>query len=144
MKDIPPWMPIAEAELGVKEDPDEGENPRVIEYHAATRLKATLDSVPWCSSFACWVMEQAGINHPESARARAWLRWGEKLLTPVYGCIVVFDRGHGTGHVGFFIGFDGEKLKVLGGNQSNAVNIQSWPRYKVLGFRWPKKDELSS
>lgn len=40
-----------------------------------------------------------------------------------------------AGHVGFFAGLDGASVKVLGGNQSNAVSIQNFPIASVLGVR---------
>ena len=47
-----------------------------------------------------------------------------KLNNPAYGCIVVFSRA-GGGHVGFLVGKDKQgNLMILGGNQSNAVNIK--------------------
>jgi hypothetical protein len=42
---------IAKAELGTTEVPGTQNNPRILEYHATTTLKATTDEVPWCSSF---------------------------------------------------------------------------------------------
>ncbi len=49
------WMKIALAELGVHENSLPGhQNQRIIQYHAATSLKAQTDEVPWCSSFVNW------------------------------------------------------------------------------------------
>jgi uncharacterized protein (TIGR02594 family) len=67
------------------------------------------------------------------------------LSKPAYGCVVVFWRGTKTGtagHVGFVVGRDKfGNLMVLGGNQSDAVNIKpfamSGPNDRVLGYRWP-------
>ncbi|EDR9795743.1 TIGR02594 family protein, partial [Salmonella enterica subsp. enterica serovar Zongo] len=60
-----------------------------------------------------------------------------QLLQPALGCVAVFTR-EGGGHVGFVVG-QNEKgdLMVLGGNQSDAVNIRSFPRSRVSGYRWP-------
>jgi uncharacterized protein (TIGR02594 family) len=130
-------MKVAEKEIGVKERKGPADNPRIVEYHSVTTLRAKDDEVPWCSSFVCWVMEQYGITSSKSARARDWLKWGFPLGHPIYGSIVIFDRGHGMGHVGFFLGFNGKKLRILGGNQADAVNVQEFPPEKVLGVRWP-------
>lgn len=48
------WLDLAEAEIGIKEVPGTGDNPRVLEYHSATSYGAPHDSVPWCSSFINW------------------------------------------------------------------------------------------
>ena len=43
----PPWMPVARAEIGVKEGTGGASNPRIEEYFTATDLGARPDSVPW-------------------------------------------------------------------------------------------------
>lgn len=133
-----PWVDIAKAELGVAEYRG-GENQRILEYHRRTTLKATEDEVPWCSSFVCWVLEQAGYRSTKDAWARSYLGWGLHLDAPKLGAVVIFDRGAGKGHVGFISDFDSENIYVLGGNQDNKVSVKAYPRSKVLGYRWPVK-----
>lgn len=137
----PHWLALAKKEIGTKEIVGPEHNPRVIEYHQETTLKAKDDEVAWCSAFVCWVMENSGVPSTRSASARSWLKWGAKLEEPTEGCVVVFKRGNSTwqGHVGFFMGFEGQSIKVLGGNQSNAVNIKKYPKSKLLGYRWPEQ-----
>lgn len=74
----PTWMVIAERELasGVRERPGAEHNPRIVEYHSATLLRATTDEVPWCSSFANWCLLQVFETGTWSAAARSWLAWG--------------------------------------------------------------------
>ena len=67
-----PWIDIAKGEMHQAEIPGPMANPRIVEYHATTSLKATFDEVPWCSAFVNWVMEQAGIKGTGSAKARSW------------------------------------------------------------------------
>ena len=132
-----PWMDIAKGELGVKEKRG-GENPRIIAYHAATTLKATEDEIAWCSSFVSWCLERAGIESTKSAWARSYLNWGIKLDHPKYGCIVVFSRGTDSGHVAFYLSEGTDFVRVLGGNQSDSVCETSYPKSRILGYRWPK------
>lgn len=140
INEMPAWLAVALEEVGTKEIPGAEHNPRIIDYHKTTTLKATEDEVPWCSSFANWCMKQAGIKGTGSAAARSWLTWGRPLSTPVYGCVVVMRRGKnpGAGHVGFFMGEIGsDYIRVLGGNQGDAVNIANFKRSSVLGYCWP-------
>jgi len=132
-----PWYPIALAELDVEEIAGSAHNPRILEYHATTSLRATDDETPWCSSFVNWCVRRAGHNGTDSAAARSWLRWGRPLATPSTGCIVVLSRGSNpaSGHVGFYEGETGSHVRVLGGNQSNAVNVSSYPKSRLLGYR---------
>lgn len=135
----PAWLDIASGELGVTEIPGSRSNPRVLEYHDATSLHASDDSVPWCSSFVNWCMKQAGIQGSGSAAARSWLTWGRKLDGPQNGCIAVLRRGNSptNGHVAFYVGDAGASIKLLGGNQSDQVKISSFPKSMLLSYRWP-------
>jgi uncharacterized protein (TIGR02594 family) len=132
----PEWMRIAKNEIGVKER-RVGDNPRVLEYHASTKLRATHDNVAWCSSFVCWCFERAKVASPRSARAKDFLNWGVKLYFPKPGCVVVFSRDLG-GHVGFYVYETEDHIYVLGGNQSDAVNVSPYKKENLLGYRWPK------
>lgn len=137
-----PWMPIALGELGVKEKPGPEDNPRVLEYHAATQLHATHDEVPWCSAFVNWTLMKAGKNRTQSAAARDWLSFGWPLAEPRYGCLVILSRGDNpvSGHVGFCIDCsdDMKTIWLLGGNQHDAVSVAPFERWRVLGYRWPE------
>lgn len=137
IKDPPPWYLVAEEEIGTKEIDGSGNNPRILEYHMATKLKATDDLTPWCSSFVCWCLEQCGIESTRNAWARSYLNWGKVLESPQYGCIVVFSRGTDSGHVGFYVGETKDSIIVLGGNQSNRVCMAEYPKQRLLQYRWP-------
>jgi uncharacterized protein (TIGR02594 family) len=132
------WLDIAKKEIGVKESESGADNPRIIEYHQKTGLKAQDQEVPWCSSFVNWCIDKTGMKGTNSAAARSWLKWGASLPKYRHGCVVVLKRGTGSqGHVGFAVDKKFGFVKVLGGNQSNAVNEKWYPAYKVLGYRWP-------
>ena len=63
---------------------------------------------------------------------------GERRLPhPVPGDIVVFNWGEGSGHVGFFVSATSTIVKLLGGNQGDAVNIKDWSKGKVYRIRKP-------
>jgi uncharacterized protein (TIGR02594 family) len=135
-------MEHAERELarGVRELPGVQHNTRILEYHDATSLRATNDEVPWCSSFVNWCLQHAGYEGTQSAVARSWLRWGEELDRPTYGCITVLSRPGNPwqGHVGFYTDHRHDAVLLLGGNQSNAVSIAAYDPSRVLSYRWPK------
>lgn len=128
---------FARNEIGQKEVPGSGNNPRIVEYHATTSLKATSDEVSWCSSFVNWCVKQAGLRGTNSAAARSWLDWGKVLDKPVEGCIVIFKRGAPpSGHVAFYVkDVSSELIQVLGGNQSDQVKMSNYKKSDVLGYR---------
>ncbi len=141
MSGDPLWLPIALAEVGIKEYSGSGDNPRIVEYHNSTTLGPRLssqDETAWCSSFVNWCVEKAGYEGTDSAVARSWEKWGKKLNTPIRGCIAVFKRGSNPrkGHVGFYIGETEKQIQLLGGNQSDAVNITSISKSRLLSYRW--------
>ena len=68
---------------------------------------------------------------------RGGIKDDETPWCAAYGCVVVFSRD-GGGHVGFVVGLQQNgDLMVLGGNQSDAVNIRAFSRSRVSGYRWP-------
>lgn len=137
-KDPLPWMTIAEKEIGV----NESKNPkRVIEYHQATDLKAKDVKTAWCSSFANWVLKQAGYKTTNSAWARDWLEYGE-IADKQRGCIVVMERNGpgGDSHVGFYTGKETKThIELLSGNSGNSVCLKLYAKKDILGFRWPTR-----
>jgi uncharacterized protein (TIGR02594 family) len=138
--DEPTWLRVARRELGQKEVRGMTANARILEYFTATRLvPAQGDETPWYSAFACWCMEQAGVNSPARANARSWLSWGLPLKEPVMGAVVVLSRGSDPiqGHVAFWLGQSRERVLLLGGNQGNSVSVAAYPKLRVLGYRWP-------
>lgn len=136
MTEDPPWLKVARRELGQKEFMP-GDNPRIVEYHQSTWLHANEDSVSWCAAFVSWSIEQCGILSARSPRAKDYLTYGIKLEKPKLGCICVFSRD-GGGHVGFYLGETEDKIKLLGGNQADAVCISYYSKVNLLGYRWPK------
>ncbi len=134
-----PWMPIARGELGVAEILGDASNPRIEEYLHSTTLPnvfADTNETPWCSGFVNWCVEKAGVAGTDSAVARSWLNWGKKTTAPVEGCIAVFKRDAGKGHVGFFISQTATKVKLLGGNQpGDLVSLADSKKSDLLGFR---------
>lgn len=143
----PKWLEIAEQEIGQKEIVGGKDNPRIVEYHAATKLHALHDEVAWCSAFVNWCLKKAGEVGTNSAAAKDFLLWGDELALPKLGCIVVLWRNDPlapTGHVGFYIGETESEVILLGGNQNDSVCIAKYPSARVLGYFWPKQETHGS
>src|SRR2546428_8462821 len=118
-----PWMKYALQEYGVREVTGTGCNASIAAYFTTVGLGPD-DETSWCSAFANWCMKQAGIKGTGRATARSWLHWGNLSLgIPCYGAVTVLWRGKPNswqGHVAFYVGTQGKKLLLLGGNQGNA------------------------
>jgi uncharacterized protein (TIGR02594 family) len=120
----PRHLAIARAEIGTHEIPGSRNNPRILEYHQATTLRARDDETSWCSSFVNWTMQQAGVQGTHSAAARSWLSWGQAVPRDAAhvkpGDVIVFPRGNNPaqGHVAIVSEvLDGGRVRVVGGNQ---------------------------
>lgn len=136
----PKWLKLAREELGVAEVTGAKSNPRVIEYFAdAGHPEVRSDETAWCCGFVSAMLHRSGLPTTGSLAARSYLNYGKKLTEPKLGCIVVFSRGNSSweGHVAFFISETATTIRVLGGNQNNRVSIASYPKSKLLGYRWP-------
>lgn len=136
----PAWLRLARRELGTREVSGAGNNPTVIDYFAdAAHPQIKQDAVPWCAAFVGAMLKRAGKTPSGSLMARSYLDWGKALSEPRLGCVVVFKRGKPpSGHVAFYLGHTSAYVRVLGGNQSDAVTIQNYRKDAVLGYRWPK------
>ena len=126
------WLKTAAAEIGQKEVAGTAANPRILEYFSAGKFWGTDDSGgknAWCGCFVAWVMKQHGFEPVNNAfRAKEWVNFGKPISKPVSGAIGIKSRS-GGGHVAFVVGqsADGNYLYMLGGNQSNSVQVS---RYK--------------
>jgi len=143
------WYPIAIRDIGVREiKGPEQNNSRILEYFQSTSLRATTDEIPWCAAFVNFCLTQAGYKGTHSARARSFLTWGKGLKDPVLGCIVILARGtnRAQGHVGFYAGRSLETgfIKILGGNQGDAVSIVEFHKGRVLAYRAPRDFKIIS
>lgn len=134
----PKWMPIARGLIGVREIKGPEHAPEILQmWRDIKRGGIRNDETPWCAAFVGAVLERAGIVSSRFESAASYLTWGVQLAAPALGCVVVFTR-EGGGHVGFVVGQDQKgSLLVLGGNQSDAVNIRAFSRTRVSGYRWP-------
>ena len=67
-----------------------------------------------------------------------WLNFGTPVTTPQDGDVVVFDWskiGSSGHHVAFYLADAGDRISVIGGNQSNSVSITTYAKAAVLGYR---------
>mgnify|MGYP003498752797 FL=1 len=138
---LPNWYELALAERGVKEAPGEANNPVVQAYYKdAGHPEVRHDKVPWCAAFVGAMLKRAGIKPSGSLAALSYLDWGKKLSEPKQGCVVIMRRGNSSwqGHVAFYEKDAGVRIVCLGGNQSDRVSFASYPKSKVLGYRWPE------
>lgn len=107
------------------------------------------DEVPWCSAFVNGIAWELSLPRSKSPAARSWLNVGERIsledARPGWD-VVVLSRGilpqpgldvlAAPGHVGFFAGYaDNSLVRILGGNQSDEVTIDTFSGARVLAVQ---------
>lgn len=131
-------LQATEGYLGLKEWPGAKSNPEVEALFKAAGFPGLTDDVPWCAGFVGAVLAQVGLKPSGSLMARSYLTWGMDvpLQQARPGDVVVLARGKPpSGHVSFFLWFDGTRVKVRGGNQSDAVTDAFYSVNDILKIR---------
>ena len=133
---------LAERFIGeIKERPGaDKDHPFILWAHELVGLSDVDDEIPWCSSFVntiAWILR---LPRSKSARARSWLDVGHAIdlsQARPENDVIILRRGVSptAGHVGFYAGFAGGNIHVLGGNQSNSVTLAPFIVSDLLGVR---------
>ncbi len=141
----PDWLHIAAKECGQKGLRWPQENPRINDYFSSLRdgkhHRQDVENDPasdWSSPFVEWALNQVGKSGPGNVDPLAWLKWDQKIDTPILGSIVVLNL-EGLHHVGFAFRDDGDRIEVLGGNEHDMVAISDDAKSEVLGYRLPSE-----
>ncbi len=137
-----PWYEEALRLVGVREIVGPGSTQAILDMAETIDIDYADDDIPWCGLFVghCVGATLPDENLPNNPLgARTWNRFGTEC-TPQLGSVLVFWRGSRDGwrgHVGFYHREDSTAYHVLGGNQSNSVNIARLDKGRFLGARWP-------
>lgn len=113
--------------------------PEIVKYFAEIGHSWVRDDeTAWCAAFVNWCLKKAGLAQTGKLNARSFLTYGTPTKTPEVGDLVVLWRIRKDGpfgHVGFYIKQTHDRVYVLGGNQSNAVNITAYDKTYLLEYR---------
>lgn len=128
---------------GVAEISGSKSNPIIVNWAKETSNELdnwyNNDSIPWCSLFML-VVAQRGLKDTTGIdlTALSWVKFGKKINSKdaALGDVLVFKRT-GGGHVGLYVGEDATHFYVLGGNQSNAVNIAKLSKNRLFSVQRP-------
>ena len=135
----PAYLTIARRDIGLREIKGPKHAGRIVQMLQRLGAWWRDDETPWCGvAVAAW-MQAAGHAYPKHYyRALAWADWGLHLDRPRQGAIAVLTR-KGGGHVGIVTGVsqDGGHVRLLGGNQNDAVNEAWFPAGRITAYRVP-------
>jgi uncharacterized protein (TIGR02594 family) len=104
--------------MGQQEVPGAGDNPEIVSWFKLFTLPREYwhDATAWCAAFVNAALCLNGVKGLGSARAFDWLKFGTGVSVPQKGDVVVFAFSY----VAFYLGNAGDKIQVIGGNQSDA------------------------
>lgn len=124
---------------GTKEVPGKSDNPEILRWARVAGVGTIYqhDSIAWCGLAVAYWAVMAGYKPPSNPLwARNWATFGTDASKggPALGDILVFARGSG-GHVGLYVGETADHYAVLGGNQSDQVNIALVAKSRLLAAR---------
>jgi len=111
-------------------------NPLIVLFFHEIGYKETQmpgDCTPWCAATVAWCLKRAGLSIPSnSASAQSYLRYGNRVVDPRPGDLCIFTRvdNASTGHVGLYVSRAGDKICVLGGNQTGQSMTNCGPGYR--------------
>lgn len=139
----PIWLSVARAFVGISEIAGQHSAPVILRWSRDIAAPSWYDNddKPWCAVFLNRLMQACQLPMAGSGfdllRARSFASWGRPIVTPALGAIVVFQRDEGA-HVGLYLGErkDGT-MRVLGGNQGNAVSEAWISAVRLIAVRWP-------
>lgn len=127
-KSDPEYLKRAFADLGEREVPGPGINPRFKTYFDRVGHEEIDDDVtPFCAAGAgCWLVE-AGLPSTGSLMAISYEKYGKpvSIQDAKRGDIVVWKRGNiaWQRHVNFLVHRDESGWHCIGANQSDSVNV---------------------
>jgi len=139
---------LAQRFVGISGVEGTASNPHVLAMLRLDEAWPENDEVPWCSAFMNYVAWLLRLPRSKRLRARSWLLVGQSIALeealPGFD-VVILKRGGGNqpgpevieakGHVGWYAGTEGDRVLLLGGNQSNSVSIARYPKNRILGIR---------
>ncbi len=137
---MPPWMAEMDRRRGLHEGRD---NKALSDWLKGGKYLGDPAKLPWCGD----AIETAVVKTLPTEIvptnpfwAQGWASFGVDAGGPKVGAIGVIRWSKTSGHVGIVAGYDAKKRRVLllGGNQSNMINLTWFAESKFIAFRWPK------
>ena len=151
-----PWMALVWKEEA-KNLAETGTNKEIQKFFDGTPYENAMKNgtenettIAWCAAFVNWIMKHYGYEGVttdkgyDAVRALKWAKWeeGKDLKKPVYGAIAVKTRS-GGGHVGFVAGKKGNKVVILGGNQSQKLYCVAYEISDYYAYVVPTNYEIT-
>lgn len=107
-------------------------NPLIVCFFVLAKYQPDGDITPWCAAFINFCIASAGLNPTYSAGSSSFRDYAMNTNKPSPGDLVVFQSRvpseEWRGHVGFYVTQGKNSVMVLGGNQSDGIRVQNYPK----------------
>lgn len=134
----PAYLTLARKDIGQRETLGPNDSPFIRAMLKRLGLSWLLGQ-PWCGNIMADWMQRSGFPVPPKAyRALSWATYGLACPGPRHGAIAVLPR-KGGGHVGIVTGVtsNGSHVRLLGGNQDDAVKESWFLATRITAYRLP-------
>lgn len=134
----PAYLIAARRDIGQRETLGPNDSPFIRGMLKRLGLSWLLGQ-PWCGTIMADWLSRTGYPVPDKAfRALSWADYGVRCPGPAQGAIAVLTR-KGGGHVGLVTGVNqsGSHVRLLGGNQGDAVRESWFLASRVTAYRLP-------
>lgn len=135
----PSYLTAARRDIGLREIKGPKHAGRIVQMLQRLGAWWRDDETPWCGvAVAAWLSETGHPIPKHYYRALAWADYGYEIRGPRDGAIAVLTR-KGGGHVALVTGMsqNGAHVRLLGGNQGDAVSEAWFPASRVTAYRVP-------
>jgi uncharacterized protein (TIGR02594 family) len=141
---MPPWMAEMHRRMGLHEVRDKAS---LISWLKIGKYLGDPSRLPWCGDALETAMVKTLPNEPVPNNpfwAQAWKDFGVGVGAPKVGSIGVIRWNASSGHVGIVAAYDakGQRVLLLGGNQSDKISLSWFKLSAFIAFRWPKSYPL--
>lgn len=141
---MPPWVAEMWRRMGWAETGNDRD--KLIAWLKAGKYLGDPAKLPWCgdATETCFAKVLPAEPLPSNPFwAQAWSTFGIGV-DPIVGAVGVIRWPSGSGHVGFIIRVEANRIYMIGGNQSNSIKVSAFNRDDFIAFRWPKTYPLKT
>lgn len=144
IQDMPLWLAEMTRRMGLHEQRDKA---TLSQWLRAGAFLGDPSKLPWCGDAVETCIVKT-LDEPVPGNpfwAQAWKDFGQDAGGPICGAIGVIRWNQRAGHVGIVVDYDPKRkrVKLRGGNQSNAVTDAWFPLSKFIAFRWPNSAPIA-
>lgn len=135
---MPPWLAEMWRRMGWSENGNNRD--KLIAWLKAGKYLGDPAKLPWCGDATETCFAKTLPDEPLPSNpfwAQAWSTFGNGL-EPIVGSVGVIRWSSGSGHVGFVVRVEANRIHMIGGNQSNMIRVSAFNRSDFIAFRWPK------